>query len=157
MRLCRSPVMIQATLTVFHLSTRCTSLDSRIFSQALFTLSKRFCRCKHKFNRMTFIDFVLFILIISPLFVGWNEHVSDGFVFQLENAKGASFLLIHGTDDQAIDSASGAHMVARLRKHGYNKIELHMYPGTGHLIESPYLPVCPANYHRVFSKYLGTL
>ena len=29
-----------------------------------------------------------------------------------------------------------------------------MYPGTGHLLEPPYLPVCPINYHSVFSKCL---
>ena len=73
----------------------------------------------------------------------------------MEKTKGASLLLLQGTEDGLVDSQSAALMAVQLRKHGYYNFGLHMYPGTGHLIEPPYLPICPINYHNVFSKYFS--
>ena len=36
-----------------------------------------------------------------------------------------------------------------------HKIELVTYPGTGHIIDPPYVPVTSSAYHKVYSEYIN--
>ena len=81
-----------------------------------------------------------------------TDRVTTPVHLQVEKAKGAALLLLQGVDDGLVDSKCAALIALRLRESDYYNFELHMYPETGHLLEPPYLPVCPINYHNVFSK-----
>ncbi len=74
-------------------------------------------------------------------------------MFQLERASGAALLLLQGAHDELVDARAAALMALRLRDADHRDFEVHIYPRTGHLIEPPHLPVCPVNYHGVFSEY----
>ena len=65
-------------------------------------------------------------------------------------AENTNLMLIHGTDNKMIDYSNLAELVINLRKGNKNNFECHVYPGAGHLIESPYSPVCTRAWHRVF-------
>lgn len=61
-------------------------------------------------------------------------------------------LLICGTDDQNWRAQEMARKIrSRLHKYGKgSRCTIHTYPGTGHLIEPPYIPTCHLSYHKSF-------
>ncbi|XP_063145926.1 acyl-coenzyme A thioesterase 1-like [Candoia aspera] len=70
----------------------------------------------------------------------------------LEKAEGR-FLFIVGMDDHNWKSEFFANEAAnRLQAHGKEKPEIICYPGTGHYIEPPYTPLCPASIHFLVRK-----
>ncbi|KAM4012972.1 acyl-coenzyme A thioesterase 1-like [Anomaloglossus baeobatrachus] len=61
----------------------------------------------------------------------------------------AAFLILSGLDDKNWPSAAYAdQLVARLREHRKD-VEGHTYPGAGHLLEPPYMPLCHASHHKL--------
>ncbi|XP_055989788.1 peroxisomal succinyl-coenzyme A thioesterase-like [Sorex fumeus] len=70
----------------------------------------------------------------------------------MENAEGP-ILFIVGEDDHNWRSEMYAQRACeRLQAHGKEKPLVLSYPGTGHYIEPPYFPMCPASLHRVVNK-----
>ncbi|XP_012511688.1 PREDICTED: acyl-coenzyme A thioesterase 4 [Propithecus coquereli] len=70
----------------------------------------------------------------------------------IEKAQGP-ILFIVGQDDHNWRSelyAQGAS--ERLQAHGKEKPQIICYPGTGHYIEPPYFPMCPASFHILLNK-----
>lgn len=61
-------------------------------------------------------------------------------------------LLICGADDQNWMAEEMAGKIqSRLRKFGKeSRCTIHCYPGTGHLIEPPYMPPCNLSYHKTY-------
>ncbi|KAM6464030.1 acyl-coenzyme A thioesterase 1-like [Liasis olivaceus] len=70
----------------------------------------------------------------------------------LEKAEGR-FLFIVGMDDHNWKSEFFASEAAnRLQAHGKEKPGIICYPGTGHYIEPPYTPLCPASFHFLVGR-----
>ncbi|XP_060031476.1 peroxisomal succinyl-coenzyme A thioesterase-like [Erinaceus europaeus] len=70
----------------------------------------------------------------------------------VEKAQGP-FLFIAGQDDHNWRSELYAQMISdRLQFHGKEKPQVISYPGTGHYIEPPYFPMCPASLHKLLNK-----
>ena len=65
---------------------------------------------------------------------------------EVEKIKG-SVLLICGESDQSINATEGANrMEKRLARHKRPRLMRLDYPGTGHLIEVPYMPMCSVSF-----------
>ncbi|XP_001520078.2 acyl-coenzyme A thioesterase 1 [Ornithorhynchus anatinus] len=63
------------------------------------------------------------------------------------------FLFIVGQDDHNWKSEFLATEAAkRIQAHGKEKPQIICYPGTGHYIEPPYFPMCPASMHALVGK-----
>ncbi|KAM9646248.1 peroxisomal succinyl-coenzyme A thioesterase-like isoform 1-T1 [Trichechus inunguis] len=81
--------------------------------------------------------------------VGGCEHPS---MIPIEKAQGP-ILFIVGQDDHNWRSEFCAQLASkRLQAHGKEKPQIISYPGTGHYIEPPYFPMCPASLHRLVDK-----
>ncbi|XP_029454504.1 acyl-coenzyme A thioesterase 1-like isoform X2 [Rhinatrema bivittatum] len=67
----------------------------------------------------------------------------------------AAFLFLSGLDDQNWKSGPCCQeVVERLQKHG-RAVEFYCYPGAGHLLEPPYLPLCHASFHKMLGMPIG--
>ncbi|KAJ7344808.1 hypothetical protein JRQ81_000758 [Phrynocephalus forsythii] len=63
----------------------------------------------------------------------------------------SKFLFLSGQDDRNWPSERFCQeAVQRLRESGRH-VEFYSYPGAGHLLEPPYLPLCQASIHRAFN------
>lgn len=81
--------------------------------------------------------------------VGGCEHPS---MIPIEKAQGP-ILFITGQDDHNWRSELYAQIASeRLQAHGKEKPQIISYPGTGHYIEPPYFPMCPASLHKLMEK-----
>ncbi|XP_008582229.1 PREDICTED: acyl-coenzyme A thioesterase 4 [Galeopterus variegatus] len=81
--------------------------------------------------------------------IGGYENPS---MIPLEKAQGP-ILFIVGQDDRNWKSELYAQIASeRLQAHGKKKPQIISYPGTGHYIEPPYFPMCPASLHQVVNK-----
>ncbi|KAF5922878.1 hypothetical protein HPG69_013223 [Diceros bicornis minor] len=81
--------------------------------------------------------------------VGGCENPS---VIPIEKAQGP-ILFIVGQDDRNWRSEFYAQIASeRLQAHGKEKPQIISYPGTGHNIEPPYFPLCPASLHKLVNK-----
>ncbi|XP_062945142.1 peroxisomal succinyl-coenzyme A thioesterase-like [Cynocephalus volans] len=81
--------------------------------------------------------------------IGGYENPS---MIPLEKAQGP-ILFIVGQDDHNWKSELYAQIASeRLQAHGKKKPQIISYPGTGHYIEPPYFPMCPASLHRIVKK-----
>lgn len=81
--------------------------------------------------------------------VGGCENPS---MIPIEKAQGP-ILFIVGQDDRNWSSELYAQIASeRLQAHGKGKLEIISYPGTGHYIEPPYFPLCPASMHKILNK-----
>ena len=70
----------------------------------------------------------------------------------IEKAQGP-ILFIVGQDDHNWRSEFCAQIASeRLQAHGKEKPQIISYPGTGHYIEPPYFPMCPASLHKLLDK-----
>ncbi|KAH0620664.1 hypothetical protein JD844_021335 [Phrynosoma platyrhinos] len=70
----------------------------------------------------------------------------------LEKAEG-HFLFIVGKDDHNWKSEFFANEASKiLQAHGKEKPEIICYPGAGHYIEPPYMPMCPASMHLLVGQ-----
>uniref|UniRef100_A0A8C6EC29 Acyl-coenzyme A thioesterase 4 n=1 Tax=Moschus moschiferus TaxID=68415 RepID=A0A8C6EC29_MOSMO len=70
----------------------------------------------------------------------------------IEKAQGP-ILFIVGQDDHNWRSEVYAQIASeRLQAHGKEKPQIISYPGTGHYIEPPYFPMCPASLHTLLEK-----
>lgn len=75
-------------------------------------------------------------------------------VIPIETAD-AHFLFLAGCDDRNWKSEVYVDQaIDRLRRANMNNYEVHKYPETGHLIEPPYSPHCPASYHKMIGMPL---
>ena len=64
-------------------------------------------------------------------------------------------MVVAGEDDMSIAAPKCARrMESRLNEYGKEPPTLLIYPGTGHLIEVPYMPVCSVSYHSVFGHLI---
>ncbi|XP_006884759.1 PREDICTED: acyl-coenzyme A thioesterase 4-like [Elephantulus edwardii] len=92
---------------------------------------------------------ILDIVDIRNTIIGGCEHPS---MLPIEKAQGP-ILFIVGQDDHNWRSESFAQLATeRLQTHGKEKPQIISYPGTGHYIEPPYFPMCPASLHRLLDK-----
>nr|XP_006128666.1 acyl-coenzyme A thioesterase 2, mitochondrial [Pelodiscus sinensis] len=74
-----------------------------------------------------------------------NSHC----LIPIEEAEG-HFLLVVGEDDRNWKSSFFAEMaIGRLRQHGKDNFKLLSYPGAGHRIDPPFLPLCSVALDRV--------
>ncbi|NXS64234.1 ACOT1 thioesterase, partial [Brachypteracias leptosomus] len=66
----------------------------------------------------------------------------------------AKFLLLSGLEDRNWRSDLFCQdAVQRLQQHG-REVEFCSYPGAGHLLEPPYLPLCQASIHKVLGVFV---
>ncbi|XP_012658934.2 acyl-coenzyme A thioesterase 4 [Otolemur garnettii] len=92
---------------------------------------------------------LLDIVDIGNEMAGGYENPS---MIPIEKAQGP-ILFIVGQDDHNWRSELYAHMASeRLQAHGKEKPKIICYPGTGHYIEPPYFPMCPASFHTLLNK-----
>ncbi|KAM5272996.1 peroxisomal succinyl-coenzyme A thioesterase-like [Ctenodactylus gundi] len=92
---------------------------------------------------------ILDIVDIRNDIIGGHENPS---MIPIERAKGP-ILFIVGQDDHNWRSDFYAHTASeRLQTHGKEKPQIISYPGTGHYIEPPYFPMCPASLHRLVNQ-----
>ncbi|KAK2509710.1 hypothetical protein MC885_019738 [Smutsia gigantea] len=92
---------------------------------------------------------LLDIVDIRNDIVGGCENPS---IIPLEKADGP-ILFIVGQDDHNWRSELYAQTASeRLQAHGKGKPQIISYPGTGHYIEPPYFPMCPASLYKVVNK-----
>ncbi|KAM6202011.1 peroxisomal succinyl-coenzyme A thioesterase-like [Rhynchocyon petersi] len=92
---------------------------------------------------------ILDIVDIQNDIIGGCEHPS---MIPIEKAQGP-ILFIVGQDDHNWRSEFCAQLASeRLQTHGKKKPHILSYPGTGHYIEPPYFPMCPASLHRLLGK-----
>ncbi|XP_007437768.1 acyl-coenzyme A thioesterase 1-like [Python bivittatus] len=67
----------------------------------------------------------------------------------------SKFLFISGQDDRNWKSQMFCQeAVSRLQQSGRH-VEFYCYPGAGHLLEPPYMPLCHVSAHRVFGVLLS--
>ncbi|NXH75417.1 ACOT1 thioesterase, partial [Hydrobates tethys] len=67
----------------------------------------------------------------------------------------AKFLFLSGLDDTNWKSDLCCRdAVQRLQRYG-REVEFCSYPGAGHLLEPPYLPLCQASIHKVFGVFVS--
>jgi len=72
---------------------------------------------------------------------------------QVEKIKG-KVLLICGNEDLCISSSDmAARMQNRLEPHKRSSVKILDYPGTGHLIEVPFMPICTLSFHKLYDIY----
>uniref|UniRef100_A0A8C3YQ21 Acyl-coenzyme A thioesterase 4 n=1 Tax=Catagonus wagneri TaxID=51154 RepID=A0A8C3YQ21_9CETA len=96
-------------------------------------------------NKGSFLD----IVDIRNDIVGGCENPC---MIPIEKAQGP-ILFIVGQDDHNWRSELYAQIASeRLQAHGKGKPQIISYPGTGHYIEPPYFPMCPASLHRLLDK-----
>ncbi|XP_004681766.1 PREDICTED: acyl-coenzyme A thioesterase 4 [Condylura cristata] len=70
----------------------------------------------------------------------------------IEKAQGP-ILFIAGEDDHNWRSDLYTQRASeRLQAHGKEKPQIISYPGTGHYIEPPYFPMCPASLHKLIDQ-----
>ena len=64
-------------------------------------------------------------------------------------------MLVTGDDDKCPNTSDHARkMQRRLNEHGKKPATIHHYPGAGHLIEVPYMPLCRIAYFPVYKLYV---
>ncbi|XP_031211891.1 peroxisomal succinyl-coenzyme A thioesterase [Mastomys coucha] len=81
--------------------------------------------------------------------VGGCENPS---MIPIEKAQGP-ILFIAGQDDHCWRSELYTQIASeRLQAHGKERPQVIFYPGTGHYIEPPYFPMCPASLHKIVNK-----
>ncbi|CAD7687523.1 unnamed protein product [Nyctereutes procyonoides] len=74
-----------------------------------------------------------------------RNEANENFLLPIEKAQG-HFLFIVGEDDKNLNSKAYAKQATeQLRRNGKNNWTLLSYPGAGHLLEAPYLPLCCAS------------
>ena len=72
---------------------------------------------------------------------------------QVEKIQG-KVLLIYGNEDTCINSRDVAErMRKRLAPHKRSSLKILDYPGTGHLIEVPFMPICTVSFHKLYDVY----
>ncbi|XP_035313512.1 peroxisomal succinyl-coenzyme A thioesterase isoform X4 [Cricetulus griseus] len=92
---------------------------------------------------------ILDIVDIRNDIVGGCENPS---MIPIEKAKGP-ILFIAGQDDHCWRSELYTQIASeRLQAHGKQRPQVILYPGTGHYIEPPYFPMCPASLHKIVNK-----
>ncbi|XP_074183340.1 peroxisomal succinyl-coenzyme A thioesterase isoform X2 [Rhinolophus sinicus] len=92
---------------------------------------------------------LLDIVDIRNDIVGGHENLS---MIPIEKAQGP-ILFIVGQDDHNWRSELYAQIASeRLQAHGKEKPQIISYPGTGHYIEPPYFPWCPASLHKLLKQ-----
>ena len=71
----------------------------------------------------------------------------------VENITG-KILVICGMEDKCASTGEMAsRMEKRLKVHKRPELQRLDYPGTGHLIEPPFMPLCSISYHKSYSAY----
>ncbi|XP_006731015.1 peroxisomal succinyl-coenzyme A thioesterase [Leptonychotes weddellii] len=104
----------------------------------------------HDFRRIKVaFSGLLDIVDIRNDIVGGHENPS---MIPIEKAQGP-ILFIVGQDDHNWRSELYTQIASkRLQAHGKEKPQIISYPGTGHFIEPPYFPLCPASVHTLVNK-----
>ena len=83
-----------------------------------------------------------------------ESDVVKGVEIEVEKIKG-KVLVICGNDDHSLESSKMAtRMEMRLAQHKRPRFERVDYPGAGHLIEVPYMPLCTVSFHKSYGIYL---
>jgi len=76
-----------------------------------------------------------------------NSECQEEAMLKVEKSTDCHYLILHGADDQNIDARFALRLATRLSEHKRDFYSCHVYPGTGHLIEPPYMPFCYASWH----------
>lgn len=97
------------------------------------------------------------VTMIDDVMVGRGIYEDDDEMeeveIEVEKIKG-KIMTICGDDDQCINATKLSDKIqARLKRHNRPKLTLVNYPGTGHLIEPPFMPMC----YLSFLKDVGFL
>lgn len=62
----------------------------------------------------------------------------------------SKFLFLSGQDDRNWPSERYCQGVVERLQQSRHHVEFYCYPGAGHLLEPPYLPLCYASLHKIF-------
>lgn len=99
-------------------------------------------------TKVTFSGIVDIVDIRNDI-IGGHKNPS---IIPIERAEGP-ILFIVGQDDHNWRSDLYAQTASeRLQAYGREKPQVFSYPGTGHYIEPPYFPMCPASLHKLLNK-----
>ena len=71
---------------------------------------------------------------------------------QVHKIKG-NVLLLQSLDDPTVGNYHADIIADSLKKAGNHNVTVHKYPGAGHLIDPPYIPLTRASYHKLFGNY----
>ena len=92
------------------------------------------------------------VTMVDDVMVGRGIYENDDemkeFEIEVEKIKG-KIMTISGDDDQCINATKLAEKIrARLKRHNRPEPTLINFPGTGHLIEPPFMPMCSLSFLR---------
>lgn len=73
-------------------------------------------------------------------------------IIPVEKAQGPILFIVGQDDHNWRSEFSVQRSSERLQAHGKEKPQILSYPGTGHYIEPPYFPICPASLHTVVDQ-----
>ena len=91
--------------------------------------------------------------IISRGFYDLDSSESEQIEIPVEKIKG-KVLVICGVEDACINSSKmAARMQKRLALHKKQSLKVLNYPGTGHLIEVPFMPMCTISFNKNYNAY----
>ena len=91
--------------------------------------------------------------ISSRGFYDLDSSESKQIEIPVEKIKG-EVLVICGIEDACINSSKmAARMQKRLALHKKKSAKVLNYPGTGHLIEVPFMPMCKISFHKYYDAY----
>ncbi|XP_062973751.1 acyl-coenzyme A thioesterase 1-like [Elgaria multicarinata webbii] len=62
----------------------------------------------------------------------------------------SKFLFLSGQDDRNWQSELYCQEAVRCLQQNRRHVEFYCYPGAGHLLEPPYLPLCHSSFHKLF-------
>ncbi|XP_042322657.1 LOW QUALITY PROTEIN: acyl-coenzyme A thioesterase 1-like [Sceloporus undulatus] len=66
----------------------------------------------------------------------------------------SKFLFLSGEDDRNWPSQQFCREAVRRLQESGRHVEFYCYPGAGHLLEPPYLPLCTASFHKIFGVFV---
>ncbi|KAL5008197.1 hypothetical protein ScPMuIL_013778 [Solemya velum] len=94
-------------------------------------------------------DVEIFIqLTVPPTFI--ETHF---FVLKIWNGD-AKVLAVIGGDDQFLDTVIHQRLLDKMPTNKKSNMEILKYPGAGHLIEPPYMPLCRSSYNKTMMSFI---
>ncbi|XP_006010653.1 acyl-coenzyme A amino acid N-acyltransferase 2 [Latimeria chalumnae] len=90
------------------------------------------------------------LAMISDTFWEPTDGAYQDCIYPCERAE-SQILFVVGEDDWSVNSKKFTkETIARLHQNGRSNYKVLYYPGTGHLIEPPYAPICWASWHCMY-------
>jgi len=92
--------------------------------------------------------------IVSRDFFDLDSSESEQLEIPVEKIRG-EVLVISGSEDGCYNSSKmAARMQKRLALHKRPSLKTLNYPGTGHLIEVPFMPMCKISFYKYYDVYI---